>query len=171
MATAAAALAGVFAEWIIRGKPTTLGVASGAVAGLVAITPASGYVGPVSSVFIGIGAGIFCYLAVLAKSGLGYDDSLDVVGVHGVGGAWGAIATGLFCSKAINPAAADGLFFGNPGQVWVQIVAVLTTIIFSFVVTLIILYIVKAVMGLRVTDEEEMAGVDTACHGETGYNL
>jgi Amt family ammonium transporter len=171
MATAAAALAWVFAEWIIRGKPTTLGVASGAVAGLVAITPASGYVGPVSSVFIGIGAGIFCYLAVLAKSGLGYDDSLDVVGVHGVGGAWGAIATGLFCSKAINPAAADGLFFGNPGQVWVQIIAVLTTIIFSFVVTLIILYIVKAVMGLRVTDEEEMAGVDTACHGETGYNL
>lgn len=171
MATAAAALAWVFAEWIIRGKPTTLGVASGAVAGLVAITPASGFVGPVSSVLIGIGAGVLCYLAVLAKSGLGYDDSLDVVGVHGVGGAWGAIATGLFATKAINPAGADGLFFGNAGQLWIQIVAVLATVIFSFIASLAILYFVKALMGLRVSEEEEVAGVDTACHGETGYNL
>jgi Amt family ammonium transporter len=171
MATAAAALAWVFAEWIIKGKPTTLGVASGAVAGLVAITPASGYVGPVSSVLVGIGAGVLCYLAVLAKRGLGYDDALDVVGIHGVGGAWGAIATGLFASKAINPAGSDGLFFGNPGQLWVQVVAVLATTIFSFFVSLAILYIVRAIVGLRVTDEEEVSGVDTACHGETGYNL
>ncbi|MGB6064885.1 MAG: ammonium transporter [Desulfomonilaceae bacterium] len=171
MATAAAALSWVFAEWIIKGKPTTLGIASGAVAGLVAITPASGYVGPVSAVILGAVAGVVCYLAVLAKAGFGYDDSLDVVGVHGVGGAWGAIATGLFASKAINSGGANGLFFGNPGQLWTQIVAVLATIIYSFVASLIILYIVKAIVGLRVTDEEEVAGVDLATHGEAGYNL
>ena len=171
MATASAAMSWVFAEWIIKGKPTSLGVASGAVAGLVAITPASGYVGPISSVILGAVAGVVCYLAVLAKSKLGYDDSLDVVGVHGIGGTWGAIATGLFASKAINASAADGLFFGNPGQLWIQIVAVLATIIYSFVVTLVILYIVKAVMGLRVSEEDEVAGVDTSVHGEAGYNL
>jgi Amt family ammonium transporter len=171
MATAAAAMSWVFAEWIIKGKPTTLGVASGAVAGLVAITPASGYVGPISSVIIGGVAGVVCYLAVLIKTPLGYDDSLDVVGVHGVGGAWGAIATGLFASKAINSGAADGLFFGNPGQLWVQIVAVAATVIYSFVITLIILYVIKAVIGLRVTEEDEVVGVDTSVHGEAGYNL
>ncbi len=171
MATAAAALSWVFAEWIIRGKPTTLGVASGAVAGLVAITPASGYVGPISSVIIGAVAGVVCYLAVLAKRPLGYDDSLDVVGVHGIGGTWGAIATGLFASKAINSGAADGLFFGNPGQVWIQIVAVLATIAYSFVISLVILYVVKAIMGLRVVEEEEVIGCDTSLHGESGYTL
>lgn len=171
MATCAAALSWVFAEWIIKGKPTTLGVASGAVAGLVAITPASGYVGPVSSVIIGGVAGVVCYLAVLAKGPLGYDDSLDVVGVHAVGGAWGAIATGLFASKLINSNAADGLFFGNPAQLWPQIVAVGVTIIYSFVVSLVILYVVKAIMGLRVAEEDEMVGVDTSVHGEAGYNL
>jgi Amt family ammonium transporter len=171
MATSAAALAWVFTEWMVSGKPTTLGVASGAVAGLVAITPASGFVGPVSAVFIGIGAGVVCYLAVLAKGPLGYDDSFDVVGVHGVGGAWGAIATGLFASKAVNAAGADGLFFGNAGQLWPQIVAIVVTMVFSFVMSLVILAVIKAIVGLRVTEEEEMAGVDTACHGETGYNL
>ncbi len=171
MATAAAAMSWVFAEWIIKGKPTTLGVASGAVAGLVAITPASGYVGPVSSVIIGAVAGIVCYMAVLAKSGLGYDDSLDVVGVHGVGGAWGAIATGFFASKLINSSAADGLFFGHPGQVLIQIAAVAVTIVYSFVLSLVILYIIKAVMGLRVSEEDEVVGVDTSVHGEAGYNL
>jgi len=171
MATAAAAMSWVFAEWIIKGKPTTLGVASGAVAGLVAITPASGFVGPVSSVIIGGVAGVVCYLAVLAKSSMGYDDSLDVVGVHGVGGAWGAIATGLFASKAINAAAADGLFFGNPGQLWTQIVAVGVTIVYSFVVSLIILYVIKATMGVRVTEEDEMVGCDTSLHGEAGYTI
>jgi ammonium transporter, Amt family len=171
MATAAAALAWVFTEWMVSGKPTTLGVASGAVAGLVAITPASGFVGPISAVCIGVGAGVVCYLAVLAKGPLGYDDSFDVVGVHGVGGAWGAIATGLFASKAVNAAGSDGLFFGNAGQLWPQIVAIVVTMIFSFVMSLVILAIIKAIVGLRVTEEEEMAGVDTACHGETGYNL
>jgi Amt family ammonium transporter len=171
MATAAAALSWMFAEWIIKGKPTTLGIASGAVAGLVAITPASGYVGPVSSVILGAVAGVVCYLAVLAKAGLGYDDSLDVVGVHGIGGSWGAIATGLFASKAINDAGNDGLFFGNAAQMGPQVVAVLATIIYSFVISVIILYIVKAIVGLRVTEEEEEVGVDTSAHGETGYNL
>ena len=169
MATAAAAMSWVFAEWIIKGKPTTLGVASGAVAGLVAITPAAGFVGPVSSVILGAVAGVVCYLAVLAKSKLGYDDSLDVVGVHGVGGMWGALATGLFACKAIG--GTDGLFFGNPGQFLTQIWAVLATIIYSFVVSLIILYVIKAVMGLRVSEEEEVVGVDTSVHGEAGYNL
>jgi len=171
MATAAAALSWVFAEWIIKGKPTTLGIASGAVTGLVAITPASGYVGPVSSVILGAVAGVVCYLAVLAKARLGYDDSLDVVGVHGVGGAWGAIATGLFASKAINEAGNNGLFFGNAAQMGPQVVAVLATVIYTFVVSVIILYIVKAIVGLRVTEEEEEVGVDTIAHGETGYNL
>lgn len=169
MATAAAAMSWVFAEWIVKGKPTSLGVASGAVAGLVAVTPAAGFVGPVSAVILGAVAGVICYLAVLAKGPLGYDDSLDVVGIHGVGGTWGAIATGLFACKAIG--GTDGLFFGNPGQLGTQIVAVLATIIYSFVVTAIILSIVKALMGLRVTEEEEVAGVDTSVHGEAGYNL
>lgn len=169
MATAAAAMSWVFAEWMLKGKPTTLGVASGAVAGLVAITPAAGFVGPVSAVILGAVAGVVCYLAVLAKGPLGYDDSLDVVGIHGVGGTWGAIATGLFASEAIG--GTNGLFFGNAGQVGIQIVAVLATIAYSFVVSAIILYIIKAVMGLRVTDEEEVVGVDTSVHGEAGYNL
>jgi len=169
MATAAAAMSWVFAEWIVKGKPTTLGIASGAVAGLVAITPAAGFVGPVSSVILGAVAGTVCYLAVLAKSSLGYDDSLDVVGIHGVGGTWGAIATGLFASAAIG--GTDGLFFGNPSLVGVQILAVLATIAYSFVVTLILLYIVKAIMGLRIDEDEEVAGADTSCHGETAYNL
>ncbi|MEW6113279.1 MAG: ammonium transporter [Thermodesulfobacteriota bacterium] len=169
MATSTAAISWVLAEWIIKGKPTTLGVASGAVAGLVAITPAAGFVGPVSSVIIGGVAGVVCYLAVLAKSSLGYDDSLDVVGIHGVGGTWGAIATGLFASKAFGTA--DGFFFGNPAQLGIQVAAVLATIAYSFVVSLIILYVVKAIMGLRVSEEDEVVGVDTSVHGEAAYNL
>jgi Amt family ammonium transporter len=169
MATSAAAISWVVIEWVVKGKPTTLGVASGAVAGLVAITPAAGFVGPVPSVIIGAVAGVVCYLAVLAKGPLGYDDSLDVVGIHGVGGCWGALATGLFASAAIG--GTNGLFFGNPSQFGVQIVAVVATIVYSFVVSAIILTIVKAIMGLRVTEEEEVVGVDTSVHGEAGYNL
>ncbi len=171
MATAAAAMSWVFAEWVIKGKPTTLGVASGAVAGLVAITPAAGFVGPVSSVILGAVAGVVCYLGVLAKSALGYDDSLDVVGIHGVGGTWGAIATGLFASAAVPGNDVNGLFFGNAGQLGVQIGAVLATIIYSFVVSIVILFIVKAIVGLRVSEEDEVTGCDTSIHGETAYNL
>jgi ammonium transporter, Amt family len=167
----AATLSWVVSEWVFRGKPTTLGAASGAVAGLVAITPAAGFVGPMSAILIGLGAGFLCYLAVLAKPKLGYDDSLDVVGVHGIGGIWGALATGLFACKAVNAAGADGLFFGNPAQLGIQAVAVLATIVYSLVLSLILLKVVDAVMGLRVAPEDEVAGLDLTEHQETGYSL
>ncbi len=169
-ATAAAALAWMAVEWVYRGKPTVLGAASGAVAGLVAITPASGFVGPLSSIMIGAGAGALCYGACIWKTKLGYDDSLDVVGIHGIGGTWGALATGLFASKAINSAGADGLFFGNPGQLWIQFVAVLSSWVFAFVGTYVILKIVDATMGLRVSDDEEQLGLDLSQHEERAYS-
>jgi Amt family ammonium transporter len=169
VATAAAALSWLAMDWIFRGKPTVLGAASGAVAGLVAITPASGFVGPISAIWIGIGGGVLCSIACSLKPGLGYDDSLDVVGVHGVGGTWGALATGLFASKAINAAGNDGLFFGNPGQLWTQIVAVVATWILAVVGTCILLSIVKAIMGLRLADDEERMGLDLSQHNERAY--
>ncbi len=171
MATAAATLSWLGAEWIFRGKPTTLGAASGAVAGLVAITPASGYVGPMSAIIIGLLAGLICYLAVLAKPRMGYDDSLDVVGVHCVGGIVGALATGLFASKLVNSAGGDGLFFGNPAQLGVQVIAVGVTLVYSFVISYILLKILDATMGLRVSTEDEVAGLDITEHQETGYSL
>jgi Amt family ammonium transporter len=171
MATAAATLAWVGTEWIFRGKPTTLGAASGAVAGLVAITPAAGFVGPMSAIIIGILAGIICYLAVLAKPKLGYDDSLDVVGVHCVGGIVGAMATGLFATKLVNPAGADGLFYGNPGQLGIQALAVVVTLVYSFVISYILFKILDATMGLRITTEDEVRGLDISEHQETGYSL
>jgi Amt family ammonium transporter len=171
LATCAAVLAWLAVEWAFRGKPTTLGAASGAVAGLVAVTPAAGFVGPLSALAIGAGAGVLCYLAVLAKVKLGYDDSLDVVGVHGVGGLWGALATGLFASKAVNAAGADGLFFGNPAQLGIQAVAVLVTIVYSFVLSWILLKVVDALMGLRVSKDDEVAGLDITEHQEAGYSL
>ena len=171
LATAAATLAWVAVEWIFRGKPTTLGAASGAVAGLVAITPASGYVGPMSAIIIGILAGVICYAAVLAKPKLGYDDSLDVVGVHCVGGIVGALATGLFASKLVNAAGGDGLFFGNPGQLLTQFIAVLVTIVYSFVISYILFKILDATMGLRVSTDDEVRGLDISEHQETGYSL
>jgi Amt family ammonium transporter len=169
MAAATAMLSWLFIEWKCHGKPTTLGAASGAVAGLVAITPAAGFVGTVPAVLIGLGAGIFCYLGVSLKTRFGYDDSLDVVGIHGVGGVWGALATGLFASLAVNPAGADGLFFGNPGQLWVQFVSVVATCVFSFIVTYVLLKIVAVIVPLRVSDEEEEAGLDVALHSESAY--
>ena len=169
-ATAAAALAWMVAEWLYRGKPTVLGAASGAVAGLVAITPASGYVGPMASIAIGIGAGAICYTAVLVKSKLGYDDSLDAFGIHGIGGTWGALATGLFASKAINSAGADGLFYGNPGQLGLQALAVLTSWVFVFVGTFVLLKLVDMTMGLRVSNEEERIGLDITQHEERAYS-
>ncbi|MBI4525597.1 MAG: ammonium transporter [Deltaproteobacteria bacterium] len=171
VATAAAALAWMAMDWIFRGKPTVLGAASGAVAGLVAITPASGFVDPMSAIWVGIGGGILCSAACNLKTRLGYDDSLDVVGVHGVGGTWGALATGLFASKAINAAGADGLFLGNPRQLWIQLVAVLATWTFAAIGTLIILSILKALMGLRISEEEERMGLDLSQHNESGYAL
>lgn len=170
-ATCAAALGWMIVEWLLRGKPTMLGVASGAVAGLVAITPAAGFVGPLSSIIIGLLAGVFCYLAVLAKPKLGYDDALDVVGVHFIGGLWGALATGLFASKAVNDAGADGLFFGNPAQLGIQALAAVATIVYSFVLSFILFKILDAIMGLRVAEDEEISGLDLATHQESGYSL
>jgi Amt family ammonium transporter len=168
-AAAAAALGWMGAEWLARGKPTVLGAASGAVAGLVAITPASGFVGPVASILIGAVGGVLCFFACNLKSRLGYDDSLDVVGVHGVGGTWGALATGLFASTAINPAGADGLFHGNPAQLGAQVVGVLATWVFAFAGSLVLLKIVDVLVGLRVTEEEEFLGLDVSQHSETAY--
>jgi Amt family ammonium transporter len=169
VATAAAALSWMAMDWIFRGKPTVLGAASGAVAGLVAITPGSGFVAPISAIFIGIGGGVLCSFACNLKPRLGYDDSLDVVGVHGVGGTWGALATGLFATKVINPAGNDGLFFGNPGQLWVQFVSVVATWMLALIGTYILLSIVKALMGLRVSEEEERMGLDLTQHNERAY--
>lgn len=168
--TAAATLAWMVAEWFYRGKPSALGAATGAVAGMVAITPASGYVDPISAIWIGIGAGVFCYMAVMLKPLFGYDDALDAVGVHAVGGIWGVLATGLFASKAVNAAGANGLFFGNPAQLGIQAMALLVTIVFVFVGTLIILAVVSAITGLRVTEEEEQTGLDLSQHDEKAYS-
>jgi Amt family ammonium transporter len=146
-------------------------VVSGAVAGLVAITPASGFVGTLSALVIGAMAGGICYGGVLLKSALGYDDSLDVVGIHGLGGTWGALATGLFASTSINPDGANGLFFGNPGQLWIQLVSVVATMVFAFVMTVIILKVLDRTIGIRVQEEDEVKGLDLVLHDETGYSM
>lgn len=165
VATAAGALAWLGVEWVYRGKPTVLGAASGAVAGLVAITPAAGYVGPVSAIVIGLGGGVLCYLGVFLKNKLGFDDALDVLGIHGIGGTWGALATGLFASMG----GGTGLFFGNPGQVVIQAIGVGATWIFSFVGTFLILKLVDGMVGLRVSKEEEVLGLDLTQHSERAY--
>lgn len=171
-AAAAAAISWMLTEWIIKGKPTALGVVSGAVAGLVAITPASGYVGPLSSIIIGAAAGVVCYLAILAKVKIfGYDDSLDVFGVHGVGGTIGALLTGLFASKLVNSAGGDGLFFGNPQQFVTQAIAVGVSAVYAFVMTIILLKLIDIIMGIRVKVQDEETGLDLTQHGESGYNL
>jgi Amt family ammonium transporter len=168
-AASVAAIGWMIAEWIKNGKPTMLGAASGAVAGLVAITPASGFVTPLAAVVIGFLAGVICYSACLLKPLFGYDDSLDVVGVHGVGGILGAILTGVFASKAINPAGNDGLLYGNPGLLVTQLIAVAATVAFVAVGSGVILLVIKAVMGLRVTEEEERQGLDLSQHSESAY--
>ena len=168
---ASAALSWMIAEWKFRGNPTVLGAASGAVAGLATITPASGFVGPISAIVIGLVAGALCYYAVNLKSRFGYDDSLDVVGVHGVGSTWGVLATGLFASKAINLAGNDGLFFGNSSLVGIQALSIVSVWVYSFVVTWILLKVLDRTMGLRVTEEHEIYGLDTSQHGESGYAL
>ncbi len=171
LASAAAAMAWVLLEWRPRGTPTTLGVASGAVAGLVAITPASGFVGPLSALIIGGLGGVICYGGVSLKARWGYDDSLDVVGIHGFGGTWGALATGLFASTGVNPDGADGLFFGNPALLAPQIVSIVVTGVFAFSMTWIILKIIDAWIGLRVSLEDEIRGLDLSLHNESGYTF
>jgi len=169
LAAAMGALTWTSAEWYLKEKPTSLGFASGAVAGLGSITPACGFVGIPAALVIGGVAGVICYLAVLSKERLGYDDSLDVVGIHGVGGVWGTLATGLFASKLINAEGNDGLFFGNPLLLGIQALGVVATIVYCAIATAVILYVVKAILGLRVTEDEEEIGVDTSAHGEVGY--
>jgi Amt family ammonium transporter len=157
-------------EWLVQKKPTTLGAVSGALAGLVAITPAAGFVSPISAIIIGLAAGVICYAAVLAKSKLGYDDALDVVGIHGVGGLFGALATGLFASTAVNPAGANGLFFGNAHQFVVQAIGAGAAIAYSIVLTFIILKVVGVLTGgIRLEQEDEMQGLDLSQHSEVGY--
>jgi ammonium transporter, Amt family len=168
---AAAALGWILAEWMTTGKPTVLGAASGIVAGLVAITPASGFVGPIPALIIGFVGGIVCFMAVRMKSHFGYDDALDVVGVHAVGGIWGALATGLFAEVAVNAAGANGLLFGNPRQLLIQAIAVLATVGLAFVGSLILLKFVDAVVGLRVDEEGEALGLDLSEHNEAAYAL
>lgn len=169
-AAAAAALSFMIIEWVYRGKPTLLGAATGAVIGLVAITPGSGFVSVVPAIIIGLVVSPLCFLAMtVLKAKLGYDDSLDVFGCHGIGGMWGALATGLFASKEVNPLGNNGLFFGNPAQLGVQALSVVVTIVLSAVMTFIILKVISLFTRLRASEQEEDEGLDTAQHGEDAY--
>ncbi len=171
-AAATAALAWMTMSWWMGGKPSVIGTACGAVAGLVAITPGSGFVTPMAAVIIGLGAGVFCYLACHIKARSSFvDDSLDVMGVHGVGGVWGALATGLFATVAVNSAGANGLFYGNPEQITAQLIAVAASATYSFVVTVGILKAIDVVFGLRVAPHEEVHGLDITQHGEPAYSI
>lgn len=165
IAASAGALSWMVAEWIHRGKPTVLGVASGVIAGLATVTPGAGFIGPISALLIGLIAGTLCYAAVVWKMRLGYDDSLDVVGIHGVGGFTGILATGLFASIG-----AQGLFFGNPGQFGIQVVLALVTLAFSVLGTYVILKILDMTVGLRVSAQEEEIGLDLSQHNERAYS-
>jgi len=167
IATAAAGLSWMFTEWALKGKPSVLGIISGAVAGLVAITPAAGFVDPMGALIIGLIAGVACYIgATSMKHALGYDDSLDAFGVHGVGGIVGAILTGVFAREAISPIEAHGLIEGNPGQVLTQAIGVGATVLYSGIVTFIILKVVDLIVGLRVDTDVEREGLDINLHGE-----
>lgn len=171
VATAVAALSWMFVEWLHAKKPTVLGLASGVIAGLVAITPAAGFVNLIGAIIIGLLAGIVPYFAVaVLKHKLGYDDALDVFGIHGVAGILGAILTGVFADPSINEAG-KGLLYGNPGQVLIQVLSAVVTIIYSAIATFVILMVVKALTGLRVSHEEEVAGLDSSQHREKAYNL
>jgi Amt family ammonium transporter len=172
VATAAAGLTWAVMDWFFNKRPTMLGVISGAVAGLVAITPAAGFVTAMGAIGIGVGAGILPWIFVsIIKPKLGYDDTLDAFGVHGVGGTWGAIATGLWATKAVNSAGADGLFYGNPAQFLIQLKAVGITLVYSLVVSFVLLKIVDFVMGLRAEPQAEKIGLDLSDHRETGYTV
>ena len=173
--THAAATAGllgwVLVEWIRSGKPTILGAVSGAVAGLVAITPAAGYVTVLPSVAIGLIGGGVCYTAVaVVKEKFGYDDSLDAFGIHGIGGIWGAIATGLWATTAVNPDGANGLFFGETNLFFAQIISIGVAVIFAIVGSVVLYKVVNAIVALRASDDEEITGLDLTEHGERGYN-
>ena len=172
VATAAAGLTWALIEWQQHGAPTVLGTVTGAVAGLVAITPACGFVNPMNAIFIGVAAGLFCYIAVaVIKAKLGYDDALDAFGVHGVGGTWGTIATGIFAEKAVNAAGADGLFLGNVHQFLVQGLLIIVVPLFAAVMTWILFKAVDALMGMRVEKKDEIVGLDLTQQSEAAYTV
>ncbi len=172
IAAAAGGLSWAVIEWLANGRPTIFGTASGAVAGLATITPASGFVGPLPAIVIGLLAGTVCYFAVaFVKPKFGYDDSLDAFGVHCVGGVLGSLSVGLFASKAINPAGANGLFLGNAHQLYVQAIGVLATIVYVFIVTFVLYKLVDLIIGVRVSEKEESMGLDLTQHRESAYTV
>jgi len=171
LGAAGGAIGWVVAESMHRGKATALGCASGLVAGLVAITPAAGFVAPWASILIGLLAGVVCYGGVLLKEKFHYDDSLDAFGVHGVGGVFGALITGVFATKTVNEAGQDGLLYGNPGQLKVQAIAVGASVLYSVILTYVILKLIDATLGLRVDRNDEIEGLDSTIHGEEGYAM
>ena len=172
IATAVAGLAWAGMDVLFNRRMTVLGIISGAVAGLVAITPAAGFVNVMGSMWIGLGAGVICYLFVsIVKEKLGYDDALDAFGVHCVGGIWGALATGLWATTTVNSAGANGLFYGNPAQFLIQLKAVAVTVAYSGVVSFILLKVVDALIGLRTPEQSERIGLDLTDHRETGYTM
>ncbi len=174
VATHLAGMAGmamwVVMEWITQEKATTLGAASGAISGLATITPTAGFVGPNAAILIGLLAGVFCFLAVNLKTRLKLDDSLDVVGIHGVGGVVGTLCLGIFASTAVNPGGVDGLLAGNAVQLWIQFKGVVIVGVYTFVVSWILFKVINATLGLRLTDEAEVMGMDSTEHSETAYN-
>jgi len=170
-AAAMAALTWMTVSWLHKGAPSVLGASAGAVAGLVAITPASGYVDVSSAIVIGLGAGTICYLAIQLTRRLRVDDALDVFGVHGVGGTWGALATGLFASSAVNSAATNGLINGNPAQLGIQLVAVAAVIAYAAVMTFVILKVINLFVALRVPEQDEVLGLDASQHREAAYTI
>jgi Amt family ammonium transporter len=157
-------------EWLKSGRPTTLGAASGAIAGLATITPAAGYVGPNSAIAIGLLAGFSCYYAVSLKNRLGFDDSLDVVGIHGLGGLLGTVCLGLFASKAVNPGGADGLLAGNADFLFTELFGIMVVGVYAFVISWILFKVIDVTMGLRLVREQEVIGLDQAEHNESAYN-
>jgi Amt family ammonium transporter len=172
VAAAAAGLTWALVEWQQNGTPTILGVCTGAVAGLATITPVCGFVNPVNAIFIGVLAAVFCYIAIaVIKAKLGYDDALDAFGVHGVGGIWGTIAVGLFAEKAVNTAGANGIFFGNTHQFFVQLMMVAVVSVFVAVMTWVLFKFVDAVVGIRVKEEQEFIGLDLTQQSEAAYTV
>ena len=171
IAAGAAAVSWTFAEWIHSEKPSMLGTASGIIAGLVAITPGAGFVSPMGALVIGLLAGVVCYAAVLMKRPLGYDDSLDAFGIHGVGGLLGALLTGVFATKMFNPEATAGVLEGNLAVMWPQVAGVVATAAYAGLMTYIIVKVLDKTMGLRVDEDEEREGLDVTLHGEQGYRI
>ncbi len=171
-AAAAAGLSWAFLEWIRNGKPTVFGIVTGSIAGLATITPASGYVSPISAIIIGISASIICFIAVaVTKPRFGYDDSLDAFGVHGVGGILGTLLTGVLASKVINPAGANGLLYGNPKQLLIQLLAVAVAVAYTFIVTFVIYKLVDIFFRMRVSEKDELVGLDLTQHRERAYTI